>query len=469
MADDKTPSNDHPKSDKSNSEISKDVKRSSQGDSKTGDDSKPTPLLTEVSSTQPPLSDKPKPEPSSQADTKTDKASANAAELFGQKAMPKMAAKTSKKNTLSYGLVVLLLIAALLVSGWSVYQQMMFDQQWTAMQSKVDQQMKDQLQLIQQATQNSQASLNALNQTQIQVNQNSQKSQQITDSLFSTQERLKDISGRKKQDWMLAEAAYLIKLAQLQLTLQKDTSTAMQLLKTADSRILEIADDSLLPIRNGIAQDLSNLSLVMVPDITGISLQLNAIGQQIPSLTISALQFTPLKENLERPDGNDENDGFELSTIYNNFLNDFVVVKDHSEPVKPLMSEQQRVNLSDNLLLAIQQSQVALLKGNEVLYRMNLEKTILWLNTFYIKDNNVKAITDQLTQLITQPVEVKLPTSLNAKRALKQVSEQQLYRWLDNSSSNQGVLPADDIVDPSIVDSSTDKNAEQKKDGETDQ
>jgi uroporphyrin-3 C-methyltransferase len=455
MADEKTPSDDNvsnePISGESNNTHAADQNKNSQEPTKSAAvDDKPKANLSEVKTVSATTTVK-------EAKT-TDQSSTNkqqnksAAELFGQKAMPKMTAKSNKKSSIGSWFVALLLIVAIVISSWNAYQQYTFDQQWSNMQAKVEQQFNEQSQLIQQANQASQASLNALNQTQIQVNQISVKSQQLTDSLFSTQERLKELSGRKQQDWMLAEAAYLIKLAQLQLVLQKDTSTAIQLLKTADSRIVETADDSLLPIRNAIAQDLSNLSLTLQPDITGISLQLNAIGQQLPSLTINALQFTPLKETLEKPDGNEQNDGFDLSTIYQNFLDDFVVVKDHSEPVKPLMTEQQRVNLADNLLLAIQQAQISLLKGNEPLYRMNLEKALLWLNTFYQQDNKRTVVINQLTELLNQPVEVKLPTSLNAQTALEQISQQQLYRWLDNSSVNKTLQSNEQSSDQSEQD-----------------
>lgn len=445
MADEKTPSDDNVSNEpisgeNKNTNAADNTKISQEPTKPAAADDKPKASLSEVKTVSAPHIEK-ETKTASQSSDNQQQQNRNASELFGQKAMPKMTAKSNKKNTLGSWFVSLLLVIAIIISSWNAYQQYIFDQQWANLQSKVEQQFNEQSQLIQQANQASQASLNALNQTQIQVNQISVKSQQLTDSLFSTQERLKELSGRKQQDWMLAEAAYLIKLAQLQLVLQKDTSTAVQLLKTADSRIVETADDSLLPIRNAIAQDLSNLSLTLQPDITGISLQLNAIGQQLPSLTINALQFTPLKETLEKPDGNEQNDGFNLTTIYQNFLDDFVVVKDHSEPVKPLMTEQQRVNLADNLLLAIQQAQISLLKGNEALYRMNLEKAMLWLNTFYQQDNKRAVVINQLTELISLPIEVKLPTSLNAQNALEQISQQQLYRWLDNSSANETLLP----------------------------
>jgi len=359
---------------------------------------------------------------------------ASPADLFNAKPLPKMKAKKSKKNWLLPIVTLLLVIIAILASSWSLYQQQALQNNWDQLQTKVDSKIQQQNQLIEQSNNAFQTSQQAINQTQIQLGQFATKNQQLAESLLSTQEKIKALSGRQKQDWMLAEAAYLIKVAQLQLNLQKDRATAIQLLRTADSRIIEIADNSLLPIREGIAKDLSDLSLILEPDVTGISLTLNAFVQQIPTLEIAALQFQPLEEELSEPLV--EKEGFDLNEIYQKFLKDFVVIKDHSEPVKPLMKDDQRINLVNNVQLALQQSQIALAKGNEQLYRLNISNAILWIETFFKQNEKNTAIVEQLNQLKTMPVETHYPNELNAKKALDQISQQQLYRWLENSLSN---------------------------------
>ncbi len=353
------------------------------------------------------------------------------AELFNAKPMPKMSSKKIKNNWLVPSLVTLLVIIALLASGWSVYQQHLFKQNWLAQQTKIDTQISRQSQVIEQAKNSGQASMQATSQTQLQLNQLAAKTQQFNDSLYSTQEKIKALSGRQKQDWMLAEAAYLIKIAQLQLSLQKDKVTAIQLLKTADSRIIEIADNSLLPIREAIAKDLSDLSLIIQADVTGIALALNAINQQIPDLSLLALEFQPIEESLEN--NSIENEGFDLDKIYQNFLTDFVVIKDHSEPVKPLMTADQRINLNSNIQLAIQQAQIALVQANPTLYRLNIDNAIQWTNDFFKHDDKAKQVIEQLNNLKTKPIEIHYPAKLHAQKALDEISQQQLYHWLDSS------------------------------------
>ncbi len=364
--------------------------------------------------------------------TEDDKSSP--ADLFKAKPMPKMQAKTSRKGWLLSVVTILLVIIAILASSWSVYQQQLFQKNWDELQTKIDSTIQQQTHSIEQSKRTLQASQQAINQTQIQLNQFAAKNQQLADSLFSTQEKIKALSGRQKQDWMLAEAAYLIKVAQLQLSLQKDKVTAIQLLRTADSRIIEIADNSLLPIREGIAKDLSELSLILEPDVTGTFLMINAFIHQIPNLEIIALQFQPLEEKLSEPLL--EKEGFDLNEVYQNFLKDFVVIKDHSEPIKPLMKGEQRVNLVNNIQLALQQSQIALTKGNEQLYRSNITNAVLWLETFFKKNGITKTIIDQLNQIKIRPIETHYPNELHSKKALDLVSQQQLYRWLEDSISS---------------------------------
>ena len=366
--------------------------------------------------------------------------STSAADLFTAKPLPKMQAKKSSRKIVFPVLVSLLLILALASSGWSLYQQQNFGKHWVEVQTKIDDQLSNQSKQIEQIQSNNQAALQAINQTQIQLNQYTNKYQQLTESLLSTQEKIKALSGRQKHDWMVAEAAYLIKVAEIQLHLQKDRTTAIQLLKTADSRIIETADNNLLPIREAIAQDLSDLNLIIEPDVTGMSYMLDAIIKQIPSLEITALHYQPLEKELSEPLV--EKDEFDLNEIYQKFLKDFVVIKDHSEPVKPLMKEDQRINLVNNVQLALQQAQIALAKSNNSIYQLNMDNANLWLKTYFKQDETTLSLIEQVIQLKSMPVEAKYPNQLNSKKALEEINQAQLYHWLESSNTNSNIQSA---------------------------
>jgi len=364
----------------------------------------------------------------------------NPADLFDAKPIPKMPAKKSKKGWFFPSLIALLLIVALLVSSWVAYQQWVFQNSWDQVQSDIKQQIKAQNTQVAAASSLAQKSLQAINQTQLQLNQLSAKIQQSDQMLLSTQERIKALSGRQKQDRMLAEVAHLVKLAQLQLSLQKDKNTAIQLLKTADSRLIEISDNSLLPVRQAIAQDLSELSLIMQSDVTGIAMSLSAITKAIEGLTLSAIQIQEQVIATPKEKESQQQQAFDLNQLYQNFLKDFVVIKDYSQPVKPLITPEMRQNLVSNIQLALQQAQIALLQSRETLYRKHINDAINWIGEYYVKDDKTQNILTRLNELKSMPVDVRYPSQLKAQKALQIIAQQQLYRWLESSVVNQTKL-----------------------------
>ena len=87
--------------------------------------------------------------------------------------------------------------------------------------------------------------------------------QTIKDALANFGEQQLKLDGRQREleqkwlekehqrpnDWMLAEASYLVRMAGRKLWLEQDLTTARALLIDADSRIQAIADPSLIPLR----------------------------------------------------------------------------------------------------------------------------------------------------------------------------------------------------------------------------
>ncbi len=365
-------------------------------------------------------------------------------DMFSAKPMPKMKANSNRKKWILPTLLTLLLIVSILISAWLAIQQYQYNLSQENFQTQIEQQISRQNETVQQAQNLSQSSIQATNQNQLQLNQFVLKNKQLSESLLSTQERIKELSGRQKEDWMLAEVAYLIKISQLQLSLQKDRKTAIQLLKTADSRLIAMADHALLPLREAIARDLSDLSLIIDTDTSGISFELNAIGLKIPSLNLIALEFEPLETQFQIKESNDQ--AFDLKRIYQDFLKDFVTIKDHSEPVKPLMTIDQRVNLNSNIQLALQQAQIALLRRNEDLYRLNIDNASNWIKQFFKQDEIAKRVTAHLAEIRNVPVDVRYPSHLHSQKALTEISQNQVYRWLENSIKSTSVPMIKEIL-----------------------
>ncbi len=361
----------------------------------------------------------------------TEAKSASETDFFAAQQIPHLQTpQSAKKAKLLPIFAILISLLVLIAIAWSVYHLNQMNQDWSQLKNELNLQMREQLEMNQLANQTAQASLQASNQSQQALNQQALLVDQLRQALTINQQRVKDLSGRQKQDWLLAEAEYFIKLAEFKITLEKDKMTAIALLKNADERVLQTGDNTLLELRQMLAQDISDLELVKAPDLSGITTQLNAISKQIPLLSLIALEFAPI-EGRSNQDLLKENDKFSWQSIYENFINDFVTIKDHSEPVKPLMTVNQRVNLNSNIQLALQQAQIAVIRGEQGLYQLNLNNAIEWISEFFRHDQVSQSLLENLTQLSQMLVNVQLPAELKAKQSIQTINQQRLYQWLE--------------------------------------
>ncbi|NMS24262.1 uroporphyrinogen-III C-methyltransferase, partial [Vibrio parahaemolyticus] len=85
-------------------------------------------------------------------------------------------------------------------------------------------------------------------------------------SIESLQLAMADVKGRRPNDWLLAEADYLVKLAGRKLFLERDATSATHLMERADQRIATLNDPSLVPLRKAMASDSAKLKTIPIID-----------------------------------------------------------------------------------------------------------------------------------------------------------------------------------------------------------
>ena len=98
------------------------------------------------------------------------------------------------------------------------------------------------------------------------------------------QQKLTDISGRRPSDWLLAEANYLVNLAGRKLWQEQDHQTAKALLQTADLRIGEMNDPSLISLRQSLATDIATLAALPKDKTQATALTIDGLISQVDNL-----------------------------------------------------------------------------------------------------------------------------------------------------------------------------------------
>lgn len=240
----------------------------------------------------------------------------------------------------------------------------------------------------------------------------------------ANRKNLADVSGRRPADWLLAEADYLVRMAGRKLWLENDVKTAVAMLQSADSRLQDLADPSLLPVRQFIASDIQTLQQINQVSLTSIALSLSGMVQQVNNLPLS---LPEAQTDLPEPE---EVEG--MSRIWVYILSNFKY-QPNSEPIKPLLTDQQQWLAKEQLRYALLQSQSAVMAQQTTLFQQSIQRAIGLLVQHYDLDSEqVKGFIAALTNLENTNVDKNYPQQLDAARPLQDMLESRM----NNSFSN---------------------------------
>lgn len=100
-------------------------------------------------------------------------------------------------------------------------------------------------------------------------------------SLQQAFEVTRNVINRDQRGWVMAEIEYLMRMAITRLQLTYDIEGATQALITADLRLNDLADPSVLQVRKVLSAEITALKSLQRPDIDGAALQLLSISNRL--------------------------------------------------------------------------------------------------------------------------------------------------------------------------------------------
>ncbi len=274
----------------------------------------------------------------------------------------------------------------------------------------------------------------ASNKSQMQTAQQ-QAEQGVTQRLSVMDTRLGEVSGRQPNDWTLAEASYLVRIAGRKLWLEDDIDTAQSLLVAADLRVAELSDPSLYPLRASIAEDIAALRALPNPRVTDIHLNLSGLIANIDNLTINTIEIYTDKLLPENAVNANTGTTVEEPSMLDTFLNSmdamaskmFYVNHGAAEgDIQPLKMPRQQWYLRANLKMALLQAQVAILSRDEVVFRDTISRAIEWIGLFKQTDSAVQAATLTLTSLLKDPIKADYPKQFVSQKVLARLIQERL-------------------------------------------
>jgi uroporphyrin-3 C-methyltransferase len=328
---------------------------------------------------------------------------------------------TSSKNRGSGLVIVALLLGAagVAVGGWGVWQvrglQASHQQQSGQLQD-----IGAQTQVLKQSEQQLAARLAQLPQAS-ELEDRRRLVAQLQGDQQRLSERLETVLGASRQDWRLAEAEHLLRLASLRLSALQDINSALALVQGADQILQEQDDPGSFAAREQLAKSLAALRSVEQPDRTGLFLQLAALRDLAIQLNTLAPEYQDKGESLlgltAPGDASDSRWAQWWDELSRYIRIDFSADKN----IRPLLAGQSLTQVRLALSLALEQAQWAALNGEPKVYTQALAEARNVLQNNFNKDNPQSKVLDERLQALTaQPVSVVTPDlaqSLSAVQA----------------------------------------------------
>ena len=200
-------------------------------------------------------------------------------------------------------------------------------------------------------------------------------------TLESALASLQGISTGARNAWLLAEAEYYLQIANAQLQLANNPGLAALALRMADERVAQVGDPALTAVRGTIADEIAALDGLADVDVEGITLTLASLAR-----VVDGLPLRPAADDAGAAGAAPDEDAGGLDRAWASVKGVAGSLVRHSRPgadALPLMTPEDEYFLRTNLTLQLQAARLALLQGEQSVFRQSLDDAGDWLGTYF--------------------------------------------------------------------------------------
>lgn len=235
-----------------------------------------------------------------------------------------------------------------------------------------------------------------------------------SDQLLEAMNALTSQAPPSTRDWKVAEVAYLLRIANHRLLMERDTEGALSLLSAADVILQELDDFVFYQVRANLADEILALKNVTGNDVQGLYLRLEAVKGEIRSLPPAQPRFE--SEAVESTEALGAWDSLlaQLST--------YLRFRKFDGSVKPLLAPDEAVYLELNFRLMLERAQLAALRREQIVYEQSIATASEWVAQYLDPAlPQVKQTSAELESLLAVDLNRSLPDVSGSLAALKAI------------------------------------------------
>lgn len=336
------------------------------------------------------------------------------------------------------GLVAIILVIALAAAGFFVVQQMQASQNTANNQDEqrlieVDKQMNG----LQNQLSTLQSQIASLNDEM--AGKDNHFNQTLSDFSKLHEERLdnarKDLESsivvlqrqlsKTRGDWLLADAEYLLSVANQRLQLVGDVPTTRQALEAADERLRESGDAGVFKIREQIAKEISQLNGITVPDTVGIYANIQHLQDAVEGLAVF-LPHAGKQPDSAAPSHDLSQQGHEILGAVAKQLEGYVVLRHTEQPVTAILAPEEALFLKQQLKVRLEMIEIALVQENDTLFHSSIADAKQWLKKNFAENAQTEKFATELEALSGVQLRSQYPDISHSLKMLKDIGKLRL-------------------------------------------
>lgn len=281
-----------------------------------------------------------------------------------------------------------------------------------------------------------------------------EQSAELGNRLQNIAQDVSSITGLNRVDWQISHAEHLARAAHQRLILTSDIDGAFALLDAADKIMAEVNELGVIEVRRAMAQDLITLKVSHKVDVVGLFEKLDALKAQIMNLSLPPQNFQAKEVRIqEMPANADLQTRFAvvMDNAWQLFNSQYETQK-LDEPIKPLLSTEQRSYLKQNLNLLMEQAQLAVIKRDPLVFQRIIHQAETWIMEHFRLDTPVgEAVLESLAELKAVELNPAAPDITATIRSLKVFAENWDKEKQIRQQGNSIVKPVSEAENKEVV------------------
>jgi uroporphyrin-III C-methyltransferase len=231
--------------------------------------------------------------------------------------------------------------------------------------------------------------------------------------------------GKTRGDWLIADAEYLLSVANERLHLIGDVNTTREALEAADQRLRESGDAGTFKVREQIAKEIAVIKNVVVSDIVGIYASIQSLQDQVDKLVLflpyTGKASTAPAEVKEQPGNTAEDQGLLDSAM--NQLEGIVTIRHTEHEIKEILTPEEAQFIREQLRVKLEMVKISLVQHNEALFQSSLADAKKWVEKNFTKNTDVKNFIAELDRFNTIKIHSQYPDISLSLKMLRDITK----------------------------------------------